>query len=58
MKIPCILDIKIGKRLYDDDATPEKKARMLLKSQNSTSSVLGFRICGMRVLIPEFENDV
>lgn len=46
---PCIMDVKIGRRLYDDDATPEKTERMMRKSANSTSGTLGFRISGMRV---------
>jgi 1D-myo-inositol-tetrakisphosphate 5-kinase/inositol-polyphosphate multikinase len=49
MDEPCILDMKIGRRLYDDDATPEKTDRMKLKSENSTSGSVGFRISGMRV---------
>jgi 1D-myo-inositol-tetrakisphosphate 5-kinase/inositol-polyphosphate multikinase len=43
------MDVKIGRRLYDDDATPEKTERMMRKSANSTSGTLGFRISGMRV---------
>lgn len=52
MEEPCILDVKIGRRLYDDDATPEKSERMRRKAASSTSSSLGFRISGMRSLDP------
>lgn len=50
MDEPCILDIKIGRRLHDDDATPEKTARLKAKAETSTSLCVGFRISGMRVL--------
>lgn len=43
------MDIKIGKRLHDEDATPEKAARMMRKAVITTSSKIGFRISGMRV---------
>jgi len=46
---PCVLDMKIGKRLHDEDATPEKAARMMRKAAITTSSKIGFRISGMRV---------
>lgn len=47
---PCILDIKIGALLTDEDASQEKKERMARVSASTTSGSLGFRICGMRVL--------
>ncbi|KAJ1822220.1 hypothetical protein LPJ60_002158 [Coemansia sp. RSA 2675] len=46
---PCIMDVKIGSRIYDIDATPEKAERMLKKAQESTTGSLGVRICGMIV---------
>ncbi|KAJ2741297.1 hypothetical protein GGI20_005286 [Coemansia sp. BCRC 34301] len=46
---PCILDVKIGKRLYDIDASPEKLARMAKKAQESTIGLLGVHISGMSV---------
>lgn len=49
MSQPCIMDMKIGRRLYDDDALPDKAARMMRKSASSTSGAVGFRISGMRV---------
>lgn len=48
MKQPCLLDIKIGRRLYDVDATPIKIMKRLKKSQSSCSGHFGFRLCGIR----------
>ncbi|KAJ2732116.1 hypothetical protein IW152_004038 [Coemansia sp. BCRC 34962] len=48
-KNPCIMDVKIGTRIHDIDATPEKVAKMLRKAQESTTGSLGVRICGMLV---------
>ncbi|GAO47072.1 hypothetical protein G7K_1284-t1 [Saitoella complicata NRRL Y-17804] len=48
-KRPCVMDIKLGSRLWADDATPEKQARMEQVSRNTTSGVMGMRITGMRV---------
>ncbi|AAS54347.2 AGL144Cp [Eremothecium gossypii ATCC 10895] len=46
---PNILDIKLGKVLYDDKATEEKKARLTTISASTTSGSLGFRVCGMKI---------
>ncbi|AET39271.1 inositol polyphosphate multikinase Ecym_4203 [Eremothecium cymbalariae DBVPG len=46
---PNILDIKLGKRLYDDDASEEKKNRLKLVSDSTTSGSMGLRICGMKI---------
>jgi inositol-polyphosphate multikinase len=43
MSDPCIVDLKLGKRLYDDDCTPEKKERMEKVSQDTTSGILTSR---------------
>jgi len=49
---PCIMDIKIGKRSYADDATESKRARSEAKARSTTSHSLGFRLCGMQVYSP------
>ncbi|OLY82611.1 Inositol polyphosphate multikinase [Smittium mucronatum] len=46
---PCIMDIKIGFRLYDDFATPEKKFKMIKKAENTTSGKIGLRLCGYQI---------
>ncbi|KAF2672359.1 SAICAR synthase-like protein [Microthyrium microscopicum] len=46
---PNILDLKLGSRLWDEDAPAAKRARLDAVSAASTSSSLGFRIAGMRV---------
>ncbi|CAI4352585.1 AIF_collapsed_G0010580.mRNA.1.CDS.1 [Saccharomyces cerevisiae] len=46
---PNILDIKLGKTLYDSKASLEKRERMKRVSETTTSGSLGFRICGMKI---------
>jgi inositol-polyphosphate multikinase len=46
---PNVLDLKLGSRLWDDDAPPTKRARLDEVAQNSTSGSLGFRVAGMRI---------
>lgn len=46
---PTILDIKLGARLWADDAPPTKKIRLDEVSASTTSSSLGLRIAGMKV---------
>ncbi|AOA60607.1 Inositol polyphosphate multikinase (IPMK) [Komagataella phaffii GS115] len=46
---PSVLDIKLGVKLYDDDATDDKKERLGKVSDSTTSGSLGFRICGMDI---------
>lgn len=48
-KQPNILDLKLGARLWDEDAKPEKRARLDKVAGETTSGSLGFRIAGMRV---------
>ena len=52
-KRPNVLDVKLGARLWADDARPEKRAKLDAVSQETTSSSLGFRICGMKVYTGE-----
>ncbi|KZZ95357.1 Inositol polyphosphate kinase [Moelleriella libera RCEF 2490] len=48
-KRPNVLDIKLGVRLWADDATQEKKERFDKITAETTHGSLGFRIAGMRV---------
>lgn len=50
-KCPNILDLKLGARLWDDDAPTAKRAKLDEVANSSTSSTLGFRIAGMKVWI-------
>ncbi|KAG0055903.1 hypothetical protein BGZ83_007026 [Gryganskiella cystojenkinii] len=45
-KKPCVLDLKLGTQLYDDDAPEEKKVRLGAVAANTTSGTLGFRLTG------------
>lgn len=45
---PNILDAKLGKRLWADDAPQQKKTRFDKISAETTHGTLGFRIAGMR----------
>lgn len=47
---PNIIDIKLGTKLYDRFASPEKMERMKNVADTTTSGTMGFRICGMKVL--------
>ncbi|KAL7900538.1 inositol polyphosphate kinase domain-containing protein [Trichoderma sp. SZMC 28014] len=44
-----ILDVKLGRRLWADDAPAEKKKRFDAIASQTTHEKLGFRISGMRV---------
>lgn len=46
---PCILDIKLGRKQKVTDCTEEKRKLLENRCAQSTSSVLGFRICGMQL---------
>jgi len=46
MEEPRILDIKIGRRLYDIDATTIKIEKRMRKSNTTASGLHGFRFCG------------
>lgn len=46
---PNVLDVKLGTRLYADDAPEAKRVRLTEVSQQTTSGSLGLRISGMRV---------
>jgi len=46
---PCILDIKIGKQSFGEDADESKKANMAAKDAKSTTGTLGARITAVKV---------
>lgn len=48
-KRPNVLDVKLGARLWADDAVPAKREKLDAVSKETTSSSLGFRIAGMKV---------
>lgn len=48
---PNIIDLKLGARLWDDDAPEAKRAKLDEVSNSSTSSSLGFRVAGMKVYV-------
>ncbi|KAI9376394.1 inositol polyphosphate kinase-domain-containing protein [Aspergillus egyptiacus] len=48
-KRPNVLDVKLGARLWADDAIPAKRTKLDAVSKETTSSSLGFRIAGMKV---------
>jgi len=45
---PCVLDLKVGTRMYGDFATQEKIRSQETKSQETTSGKLGLRIGGFQ----------
>lgn len=46
---PNVMDIKLGRRTWDENTPPEKRQRLEKVCQNSTSASLGWRISGMKV---------
>ncbi|KAF3930463.1 hypothetical protein ABW20_dc0108396 [Dactylellina cionopaga] len=46
---PCVLDVKLGAQLWDDEAPLDKRARLDEVANKTTSSSLGMRIAGMKV---------
>ncbi|KAI4145185.1 MAG: hypothetical protein LQ340_006370 [Diploschistes diacapsis] len=48
---PNVLDVKLGRRLWADDAPTAKRQRLDKTSQETTSGSLGFRIAGMKTWI-------
>jgi inositol-polyphosphate multikinase len=50
-KRPNVLDVKLGRRLWADDAPPAKRVKLEAVSKETTSYPLGFRIAGMKVWV-------
>ncbi|KAJ5893587.1 hypothetical protein N7495_005278 [Penicillium taxi] len=50
---PNVLDVKLGARLWADDAPPAKRNKLDIVSKETTSSTLGYRIAGMKVWMGE-----
>lgn len=46
---PNVLDVKLGARLWADDAPPAKRNKLDAVSKETTSGSLGYRIAGMKV---------
>ncbi|KAA1078493.1 hypothetical protein PGT21_035654 [Puccinia graminis f. sp. tritici] len=46
---PNVIDIKLGQRLYDDRATPEKQERMNRAALETTSAKFGIRLTGAQL---------
>lgn len=51
-KRPSFMDIKLGKRLWADDALPAKRAKLDGVASTTTSGSLGLRIAGMQIWKP------
>lgn len=47
--MPIVLDVKLGRVLFDGDSSLEKQRRMEKVSKSTTSGSLGFRICGLKI---------
>jgi len=43
---PCVLDLKMGTRMYGDFATEKKRRSQDMKTRETTSGKLGVRLCG------------
>ena len=46
---PNVIDIKLGTRFYDEEASEEKKERMIKAAKDSTSLETGLRLTGFQV---------
>ncbi|KAI9325296.1 hypothetical protein DFJ73DRAFT_913761 [Zopfochytrium polystomum] len=48
LRRPSVMDVKLGTRLYGDDAAAAKRARMEAQAAATTSGATGVRVCGMK----------
>eukprot|EP00184_Porphyridium_aerugineum_P002958 CAMPEP_0184706440 /NCGR_PEP_ID=MMETSP0313-20130426/36760_1 /TAXON_ID=2792 /ORGANISM="Porphyridium aerugineum, Strain SAG 1380-2" /LENGTH=525 /DNA_ID=CAMNT_0027167993 /DNA_START=110 /DNA_END=1687 /DNA_ORIENTATION=- len=53
LRMPCVADIKVGTRHYEDDASLAKKSKHLHKAITTTTAELGFRFSGMQMYSEE-----
>ncbi|KAK5103449.1 hypothetical protein LTS08_002864 [Lithohypha guttulata] len=53
---PNVIDLKLGARLWDDDAPAAKRKKLDEVSAATTSSSLGFRVAGMKVYVGDESN--
>ena len=56
-KKPNVLDVKLGARLWADDAPLAKRAKLEKSAEETTSKPLGFRIAGMKTWQGESRSD-
>lgn len=56
-KKPNVLDVKLGARLWADDAPPAKRQKLEKVAAETTSQALGFRIAGMKIWQGEQANE-
>lgn len=50
---PNIMDIKLGVRLWADDAPPEKRRKLDAVSADTTSGSMALRVAGMKIFQPK-----
>ncbi|QLG73904.1 hypothetical protein HG535_0F04160 [Zygotorulaspora mrakii] len=55
---PNVLDVKLGKILFDEHASEEKRQRLSEVSRTTTSGSSGFRICGMHMQANELTKEI
>ncbi|KAK5264869.1 hypothetical protein LTR99_009075 [Exophiala xenobiotica] len=48
-KYPNVLDVKLGARLWADDAPPSKRQKLDELANRTTTGTLGFRVAGMKI---------
>ena len=56
-KKPNILDVKLGARLWADDAPMAKRVKLDIVAEETTSKPLGLRIAGMKIYRGAFNNE-
>ncbi|KAK9466545.1 hypothetical protein V1512DRAFT_271497 [Lipomyces arxii] len=55
-KRPSVIDVKLGRQLWDEMASPEKRKRLNEVASNTTSGSLAMRIAGMKVWNPDISD--